>query len=334
MDKARDAFDSAIHKTKVLLHAEEPTVAEKVNAALAEARTRADALANSLSSSLPSSGEMTDAARSQYYQTLAAARSQFEAIKHDTDKALKAAGLRERSSAEKLTDSFHSAWHDLGTSLGLSEPTLLDRASSELRAESGTSMDSLLKTLHLRSRSSLEQARDGYLAALHGLKAAVGAEEPTVAERVNSVVEEVQLRVKDAVSAALPHLPPAGVPMPAGGPATAEQMSEAARAVYEDTSQRAIEGLLHARAEADALLKNAGKLKDAAAVKVGGDARKGERCGWRVDVQRVAHSLSALLCPRRPVAGRARRTGFLHVVAVVRAGLRGAVARVAADARP
>jgi hypothetical protein len=127
MDKARDAFDSAIHKTKVLLHAEEPTVAEKVNAALAEARTRADALANALSSSLPSSGEMTEAARSQYHQALAAARSQFETIKHDTDQALKAAGLRERTTAEQLANSFNSAWHDLGVSLGFSEPTLMEK---------------------------------------------------------------------------------------------------------------------------------------------------------------------------------------------------------------
>ena len=161
LEAARTAFDQGLHRLKVQLGAEDPTVAERATAALADARTRADAILASLSSGVhDKAGATADSA--------AAA---FASLRDDTSKALSDAGLRGRAA---LNTAWSTVSSDFSTALGLGKEGI----TGELRAAPGSHVDAALKSAGLRDRSTLEAARTAFDQGLHRLKMQLGAEDP------------------------------------------------------------------------------------------------------------------------------------------------------------
>lgn len=118
---------------------------------------------------------------------------QVDTARRATDAALKAAGIHARGvsalghgAAEQLA----SAWGTLSARLRLSPLSSAASAASATAADAphtasaraGAMTDRLLKQLGLRDRSTLESAADSVHGALHSLRLAVGADDPTTAE--------------------------------------------------------------------------------------------------------------------------------------------------------
>lgn len=127
------------------------------------------------------------------------------------DRALKGAGLREKGAADRISSQMDSAWHDLAHALGVSGtasgggPTTMD--ALRYGSSGGSLADRFLKQVGLRDRSSLETAADGVYRSIHALKTAVGAEDPSTAEKLGSAISESQRSLRSAMSSLTSYLP-------------------------------------------------------------------------------------------------------------------------------
>ena len=114
-------------------------------------------------------------------------------------------------------------------------------------------------------RDTLESAADKYYHAIHTLKRTLRMEDATTAEKLASVLNDAQKRVRDAMTA-LTSLPSsitdsvkggfgnmAG--LPPGADYSSEALSETARAYYEDALNRGLEAVMASRLDIDNKLR-------------------------------------------------------------------------------
>ncbi len=262
-DKATDSYSTAVHKLKLAVGVEDPTASEKLNTLLEDQRNRMNEVLQSAYESMPtmpaSGAEVTQQMRTQYAAAQSRLNDALERVRHDTDASLKSLGLRDKNAAEKLRDGMNTAWHDFRAQLGLEHPspTLTDRLGAHLphmpEAPSANVLsdawDRTLKSLHLRDKSATEKAQEQYHTALHALKVALGREDRTATEKLQTAMDTARERVAEAARQA-------GHALPGGGDVA--QLPEAVRDAYDTTSQTTITALLGVRNELDSLLKTTG----------------------------------------------------------------------------
>lgn len=260
-EKGLAGLDVTLHNIKTTLHLEEPTAQEKVSAAIDRARNQMRDLSNDVLSHVPSAEGTTDAAKAQYHRTISAAAKQYHSIRRDLDNALKAAGVKDKSTADKLSSGVQTAWHDFGVAIGVAEPTVAEKLSDMIpsatrKRRSDSIWAKTAKSLGLKRKSAAESARDSYVQALHRLKVALGQEDPNVTEKLQHAMTESQRWVSHAADSVENNLP------------DLTAMTAEARAKYESTAASTVSALSGVRKQLDGLLKHAG-LKEKSKLEVG-----------------------------------------------------------------
>lgn len=217
-------------------------------------------------------------------------RHALDRAHEDTDHALKELGLKDRGLYENMRDNATMAYHVLRVQLGLEEPTAMERmkatlglggpaarqplvknmphmphvatppdlSSSPRSSSSFPTLDRTLKSLGLREKSSVDKAREGYEAALHKVKVALGAEDPTLTEKARAALTDAKDQLYKASHTITGILPKGGLLYPAEPAGPLDTAMEAARGTYEGASSTAIRSLLTAQHAVDEVLKNAG----------------------------------------------------------------------------
>jgi uncharacterized protein YoxC len=197
IDKAHDNYNTAIHKIKVSLGQEEPTVAEKANKLLDDIQGKMSHLASSMSANVPHiPTTLHDAKAGTEDQLLKMKEStwqQLQNLQAETDKSLKALGIRDKSTMEKVQDSITHTFHDFAVSTGLRDPTLMERVADAIPGRGHKSM--------------LERAQSSYDTAIHKVKIALGKEEPTVTEKANKLLDDLQSKMFSMASTMSSHMP-------------------------------------------------------------------------------------------------------------------------------
>ncbi len=135
---------------------------------------------------MPSKDDVSAAAKHNYDAARAKAQASLTSIRLETEAALKAAGLKDKTTAEKLHDQLAESWRALRVGAGIEEPNLADRARAALHGEAASSgiIDKTLKFLHLRDKSALEKTHDSFASALHKIRVELKQEEPSAQEKV------------------------------------------------------------------------------------------------------------------------------------------------------
>lgn len=264
-EKASDAFDAGLHKVKVLLGQEEPSVNEKVEHALGAARAEMRALGKQLSHAIPPSlggskpssfEQLSDSTKASYYKALKEGGKRYATVRKNLDSALKKAGIKDETTLDKINHGIKSSYHDFAVQLGLQEPSALDVLSDwahPLKPTMAKRSDSIwsktARILHLQPKTAAESARDAYYQSLHNFKALTGQEDRTVTEKLHRALDDSQKWVAHSVSS------------------VGQGVSDASDAA----AANAMKALLEVQSESNRLLKKAG-LKEKSKIEKAKDA--------------------------------------------------------------
>lgn len=201
-----------------------------------------------------SPGRLPDTLRHQYAIASAKLSDALETAQESTDRALKNIGWREKSTGEALRDNVTEAWHNLKVQIGLEKPGVYEQIQYAVGTKPGLAggYDRMLKRLHIRDKSGVEKAEEGFIDAYRKMKVALGAEDPALSERVMESLSYAKDALKEAAQSTAQLVP--------GGKTLGEALDiapEPVAAGYRRLSKNTIEALLRARAQTDHLLKEA-----------------------------------------------------------------------------